>query len=171
VWRVETGYQGSCPDLPSEDGLTLRIFTGSDLVLRKSNGRKGRSSFFTEFGGERSFKFGEGEHNSWRKGRIYPDSPLFNGVSYASDDRSVSPGPGILNSQLGFIGGRLCARRGRSGQVIKKNVDLVSVYFTVRDKKKQLTSQLDRREFRVLEDGKDTRTQKASLSSVSFRLL
>src|SRR5215472_6289347 len=75
VWRVETGYQGSCPDLPSVDGLTLRIFTGSDLVLRKSNGRKGRSSFFTEFGGERSFKYGEGEHNSWREGRIYPDSP------------------------------------------------------------------------------------------------
>jgi len=38
--------------------------------------------------------------------------------------------------------------------VIKKNVDLVSVYFTVRDRKKQLASQLDQREFRVLEDGK-----------------
>jgi VWFA-related protein len=39
--------------------------------------------------------------------------------------------------------------------VIKKNVDLVSVYFTVRDNKKQLASQLDQREFRVLEDGKE----------------
>src|SRR5438270_11297610 len=39
--------------------------------------------------------------------------------------------------------------------VIKKDVDLVSVYFTVRDNKKQLASQLDRGEFRVLEDGKD----------------
>src|SRR6516165_1855024 len=38
--------------------------------------------------------------------------------------------------------------------VIKKNVDLVSVYFTVRDNKKQLASQLDQGEFRVLEDGK-----------------
>jgi VWFA-related protein len=39
--------------------------------------------------------------------------------------------------------------------VIKKNVDLVSVYFTVRDNKKQLASQLDQGEFRVLEDGKE----------------
>jgi Ca-activated chloride channel homolog len=39
--------------------------------------------------------------------------------------------------------------------VIKKSVDLVSVYFTVRDNKKQLDSQLDQREFRVLEDGKE----------------
>ena len=39
--------------------------------------------------------------------------------------------------------------------VIKKNVDLVSVYFTVRDNKKQLASQLDQGQFRVLEDGKD----------------
>jgi VWFA-related protein len=39
--------------------------------------------------------------------------------------------------------------------VIKKNVDLVSVYFTVRDNKKRLASQLDQEEFRVLEDGKE----------------
>src|ERR1700756_3147890 len=39
--------------------------------------------------------------------------------------------------------------------VIKKDVDLVSVYFTVRDNKKQLASQLDQGEFRVLEDGKE----------------
>jgi len=38
--------------------------------------------------------------------------------------------------------------------VIEKSVDLVSVYFTVRDNKKQLASQLDQGEFRVLEDGK-----------------
>ena len=37
--------------------------------------------------------------------------------------------------------------------VIEKNVDLVSVYFTVRDGKKRLASQLDQGEFRVLEDG------------------
>src|SRR5246127_5226477 len=39
--------------------------------------------------------------------------------------------------------------------VIKKDVDLVSVYFTVRDSKKGLASQLDQAEFRVLEDGKE----------------
>jgi Ca-activated chloride channel family protein len=39
--------------------------------------------------------------------------------------------------------------------VIKKSVDLVSVYFTVRDSKKQLASQLEQRQFRVLEDGKE----------------
>src|SRR5215469_11992315 len=39
--------------------------------------------------------------------------------------------------------------------VIKKNVDLVSVYFTVRDDKKHLASQLEQGQFRVLEDGKD----------------
>jgi len=39
--------------------------------------------------------------------------------------------------------------------VFKKSVDLVSMYFTVRDKKKQLASQLGEGEFRVLEDGKE----------------
>ncbi|HMK30849.1 MAG TPA: VWA domain-containing protein [Terriglobales bacterium] len=39
--------------------------------------------------------------------------------------------------------------------LIKKNVDLVSVYFTVRDDKKRLAGQLDQGEFRVLEDGKE----------------
>ena len=39
--------------------------------------------------------------------------------------------------------------------VIEKNVDLVSVYFTVRDGKKRLASELDQGEFRVLEDGRE----------------
>src|SRR5205807_8687231 len=39
--------------------------------------------------------------------------------------------------------------------VIKRDVDLVSLYFTVRDNKKQLASQLVQGEFRVLEDGKE----------------
>ena len=39
--------------------------------------------------------------------------------------------------------------------VFKKSVDLVSMYFTVRDKKKQLASQLGEGEFRVLEDGQE----------------
>src|SRR5215472_15045500 len=39
--------------------------------------------------------------------------------------------------------------------VFKKNVDLVSLYFTVRDNKKQLASQLDQQQFRVFEDGRE----------------
>ena len=39
--------------------------------------------------------------------------------------------------------------------IIKKNVDLVSVYFTVRDHKKRLVSELDQGVFRVLEDGQE----------------
>jgi VWFA-related protein len=41
------------------------------------------------------------------------------------------------------------------GTVIKKNVDLVSVYFTVRDGKKKLISDLDQQQFHVFEDGKE----------------
>jgi VWFA-related protein len=41
------------------------------------------------------------------------------------------------------------------GGVIKSNVELVSVYFAVRDSKKHLASQLDQQQFRVLEDGKE----------------
>lgn len=59
----------------------------------------------------------------------------------------------ILNTGLSATG----FAQDAAGQdnIIKKDVDLVSVYFTVRDNKKQLASQLDQREFRVLEDGKD----------------
>src|SRR5215471_18806620 len=39
--------------------------------------------------------------------------------------------------------------------VFKKNVDLVSLYFTVRDDKKHLASQLDEKEFHVFEDGRE----------------
>jgi VWFA-related protein len=44
-----------------------------------------------------------------------------------------------------------------SGQesVIRSDVDLVSVYFTVRDSRKQLASQLERDKFRVFEDGQE----------------
>jgi len=41
------------------------------------------------------------------------------------------------------------------GGVIKSNVELVSVYFTVRDNKKRLTSELDQQQFRVFEDGRE----------------
>src|SRR5260370_8421552 len=40
-------------------------------------------------------------------------------------------------------------------QVFRKEVNLVSIYFTVRDGKKQLTSELEQDTFRVFEDGKE----------------
>ncbi|HEY6348390.1 MAG TPA: VWA domain-containing protein [Candidatus Angelobacter sp.] len=40
-------------------------------------------------------------------------------------------------------------------QTIRKNVDVVSVYFTVRDSRKQLASQLDQQQFHVFEDGRE----------------
>src|SRR5262249_14554560 len=42
-----------------------------------------------------------------------------------------------------------------SGQVLRTQVNLVSVYFTVRDNKKKLASDLDQNKFRVQEDGKE----------------
>lgn len=44
---------------------------------------------------------------------------------------------------------------GDQGNVIRKNVDLVSTYFTVRDSKKKLVSDLDQQQFRVFEDGRE----------------
>jgi VWFA-related protein len=41
------------------------------------------------------------------------------------------------------------------GGVIKSKVEVVSVYFTVRDNKKRLADQLDQQAFRVFEDGKE----------------
>ena len=43
---------------------------------------------------------------------------------------------------------------GQQG-VIKSDVNVVSVYFTVRDSKKHLASQLDQQQFRVFEDGRE----------------
>ena len=45
------------------------------------------------------------------------------------------------------------AKAAGQDNIYRKDVDLVSVYFTVRDKKKQLASDLDQGKFRVLEDG------------------
>ena len=42
-----------------------------------------------------------------------------------------------------------------TGQVLRTEVNLVSVYFTVRDNKKKLASDLDQNRFRVFEDGKE----------------
>ncbi len=60
-------------------------------------------------------------------------------------------------SILNIVSSATAFAQDAAGQdnVIKKNVDLVSVYFTVRDNKKRLASQLDQREFRVREDGKE----------------
>lgn len=56
---------------------------------------------------------------------------------------------------LGFSQSALAQDATGQGGAIKSNVDLVSVYFTVRDNKKQLASQLDQQQFRVFEDGKE----------------
>jgi VWFA-related protein len=61
----------------------------------------------------------------------------------------------VLSFSLLNIGLSAAQDRADQDNVIKKNVDLVSVYFTVRDSKKGLASQLDQAEFRVLEDGKE----------------
>ena len=47
------------------------------------------------------------------------------------------------------------SNQGATGQVLRTEVNLVSVYFTVRDNKKKLASDLDQNKFRVLEDGKE----------------
>jgi VWFA-related protein len=59
----------------------------------------------------------------------------------------------ILN--IGLAQPNLAQERADPDNVIKKNVDLVSVYFTVRDDKKRLASELEQREFRVFEDGRE----------------
>jgi Ca-activated chloride channel family protein len=59
----------------------------------------------------------------------------------------------ILN--IGLSASAFAQDAAGQDNIINKSVDLVSVYFTVRDKKKQLTSELDQGEFRVLEDGKE----------------
>src|SRR5215471_10551899 len=59
----------------------------------------------------------------------------------------------ILNAGLSAAG--FAQDRAYQDNVIKKDVDLISVYFTVRDNKKRLASELNQGEFRVLEDGKE----------------
>src|SRR5262249_25675417 len=59
----------------------------------------------------------------------------------------------VLN--LGSLPAGFAQNGAEQDSAIKKDVDLVSVYFTVRDNKKRLASQLDQGEFRVLEDGKE----------------
>jgi Ca-activated chloride channel family protein len=58
-------------------------------------------------------------------------------------------------AHVGFSGAALSQNANGPGGVIKSNVEVVSVYFTVRDSKKQLASQLDQQQFRVFEDGKE----------------
>jgi len=47
-------------------------------------------------------------------------------------------------------------------QTVQADVDLVSVYFTVRDAKQNLVTNLDRTRFKVLEDGREHALHKKS---------
>jgi VWFA-related protein len=58
-------------------------------------------------------------------------------------------------ADLGLSAAALPQNAGDQGGVIKSNVEVVSVYFTVRDNKKQFASQLDQQQFRVFEDGRE----------------
>lgn len=58
-------------------------------------------------------------------------------------------------ADVGLSAAALAQDASAQNGVIKSNVELVSVYFTVRDNKKHLASQLDQREFKVFEDGKE----------------
>src|SRR5215470_795084 len=55
----------------------------------------------------------------------------------------------------GFPTNAFAQEASDSKDVFRSQVDLVSVYFTVRDHKKQLASQLEQDRFRVFEDGKE----------------
>jgi VWFA-related protein len=63
----------------------------------------------------------------------------------------------VLTLAVGNLGLSAAAFPKDEGQqsVIKSDVDVVSVYFTVRDSKKHLASQLDQQQFRVFEDGRE----------------
>lgn len=61
----------------------------------------------------------------------------------------------FLVAGFGLLPAAFSQDAGPKSGVIKSNVELVSVYFTVRDSKKQLTSQLDQQQFRVFEDGRE----------------
>ena len=61
-------------------------------------------------------------------------------------------------AELGFTqnaGNQNTSDQKNQNQTFKKDVDVVSVYFTVRDSKKQLASQLDQQQFHVFEDGRE----------------
>src|SRR5215472_3407234 len=67
----------------------------------------------------------------------------------------------VLALPWSFSNARLLAQAapetdaGQGQNVFRSEVNLVSVYFTVRDHKKQLASQLEQDRFRVYEDGKE----------------
>lgn len=62
---------------------------------------------------------------------------------------------GLAVLEFAFSGVAFPQTTNASGEVIKSNVELVSVYFTVRDNKRQLASQLEQQQFHVFEDGKE----------------
>ena len=63
----------------------------------------------------------------------------------------------VLTLAVGNLGIPAAAFPKDEGQqsIIKSDVDVVSVYFTVRDSKKHLASQLDQQQFHVFEDGRE----------------
>ncbi len=66
------------------------------------------------------------------------------------------PGLAVLALLAGFAAAPSArAQDSTPDQSIRKDVDLVSVYFTVRDGKKHLVSDLDKSQFHVLEDGRE----------------
>jgi VWFA-related protein len=69
---------------------------------------------------------------------------FFPGVRAQDPAKNAAQDPGVRAQ---------AAQAGGQDNVFRKDVDLVSVYFTVRDNKKKLASDLDQSKFRVLEDG------------------
>jgi VWFA-related protein len=69
--------------------------------------------------------------------------------------RMIGIGFILLAAAVAGLGPAAAQEGNDQGNVIKKNVDLVSMYFTVRDGKKKLVSDLDQQQFHVFEDGKE----------------
>ena len=70
--------------------------------------------------------------------------------------KRLVPGLAVLALLAGLVAAPAArAQDSTPDQSIRKDVDLVSVYFTVRDGKKHLVSDLDKSQFHVLEDGRE----------------
>lgn len=79
---------------------------------------------------------------------------------YREEGASMKKGFGVSTALFALAAASLCAPTGglaqeSTGQVLRTEVNLVSVYFTVRDNKKRLASELEQDKFRVFEDGKE----------------
>src|SRR6202022_926638 len=93
-------------------------------------------------------------NNSRRTGCIYPFNPSLKErpMRRAIEVSLLVLAFSTLNVGLSVTG----FAQDEAGQenVIKKSVDLVSLYFSVRDNRKKIASKLDQGDFTVLEDGK-----------------